>query len=217
MNCLRDVTLDFYAAFDPELNTGLEYEQLAAAMEKNNPELLAAQYNVNASLLAKKELFGERIPSVGLNVGYNYAKSEAQAGFLLNRKSTGVTYGVSASWNIFDGFNLNRRTQNAKIMAENSKFNYESIKLSLQRELYSTYITYKNNIQLREMEQVNREVARENNDIAIERYAVGNSSPLELREAQINLLEANLRLLDAAYSLKTGEIDLLLLAGILME
>jgi len=213
----RDVTLDFFVVFDPELNTSLQYEELAAALEKNNPELLAAEYYVNASYLSQKELFGERIPSIGLNLGYNYAKSEAQAGFLLSRQSSGITYGVSAAWNLFDGFNLNRRVQNAKITAENSKFTYEAIKLSLERELYSTYISYQNNIQLREMEDANREVARENNEIAIERYRVGNSSPLELREAQINLLEANLRFLDAAYSLKTGEIDLLLLAGLLME
>ena len=213
----RDVTLNFYVAFDPDLNTSLQYEELIVALEKNNPELQAAGYEVSASRLVQKELFGDRIPSIGVNVGYNYGKSEAQAGFLLSRQSSGITYGASASWNVFDGFNLNRRIQNAKITAENSKFNYEAIKLSLEKALYSSYISYTNNIQLREMEQANREVARENNEIAIERYAVGASSPLELREAQINLLEANLRLLDAAYSLKTGEIDLLLLAGILLK
>ena len=213
----RDVTIDFYVVFDPELNTNLRYEDLNEALESNNPELMAAKYDMNASRLVQKELFGERIPSLGVNVGYNYAKSEAQAGFLLSRQSSGVTYGVSASWNLFDGFNLNRRIQNAKINAENSKFNYEAIKLELERELYATYISYQNNIQLRDMELVNREVASENNEIAIERYQVGNSSPLELREAQINLLEANLRLLNAAYSIKTGEIDLLLIAGKLVD
>lgn len=213
----RDVTMDYYVAFDPELNTSLEYEELAAALGKNNPELLAAEYNKNATRIVQKELFGERIPSIGVNAGYNYARSEAQAGFLLSRQSTGLSYGISASWNIFDGFNLNRRIQNAKITAENATFDYEAIKLSLERELYSTFISYQNNIQLREMEQTNREVAQENNEIAIERYQVGNSSPLELREAQINLLEASLRLLNAAYSIKTGEIDLLLLAGLLMD
>jgi outer membrane protein TolC len=213
----RDVTLDFYVVFDPELNTGLQYEELRSAMENSNPELLAAKYGINASQLAQKELFGERIPEIGVNIGYNYAKSEAQAGFLLSRQSSGLTYGVSATWNLFDGFNLNRRIQNAKITAENTELNYEAIKLSLERELYSIFINYQNNIQLRDMEDVNREVARENNEIAIERYQVGNSSPLELREAQINLLEANLRFLNAAYSIKTGEIDLLLLAGLLMK
>ena len=213
----RDVTLDYYVVFDPELNTNLQYEELNTALEKNNPELLAAGYEYNASRLVQKELFGDRIPSIGVNVGYNYAKSEAQAGFLLNRQSSGINYGVTASWNLFDGFNLNRRIQNAKIDADNSKFNYEAIKIRLERELYSIFISYQNNIQLREMELTNREVARENNEIAIERYQVGNSSPLELRQAQINLLEANLRLLDAAYSVKTGEIDLLQIAGLLME
>jgi len=213
----RDVTLDYYVVFNPELNTSLQYEELSAGLEKNNPELLAAGYELNASKLVQKELFGDRIPAIGVNVGYNYGKSEAEAGFLLSRQSNGVNYGVSASWNLFDGFNLNRRIQNAKINAENSKFNYEAIKLSLERGLYSVFISYKNNIQLREMELANVEVARENNEIAIERYQVGASSPLELREAQIALLEANLKLLNAAYSVKTGEIDLLLIAGLLLE
>ncbi len=213
----REVTLNFYVVFDPKLNTDLDYQELRTAMENSNPELTAAQYEMNAFRLVQKELFGERVPEIGVNLGYNYAKSEAQAGFLLSRQSSGLTYGVSATWNLFDGFNLNRRVQNAKISAENSELNYDAIKLSLERELYSIFISYQNNIQLRNMEEANREVARENNEIAIERYQVGNSSPLELREAQINLLEANLRFLNAAYSIKTGEIDLLMLAGLLMQ
>jgi outer membrane protein TolC len=209
----REVTLDFYVAFDPELNTGLQYEELRDALEHSNPELHAALYEMQAARLVQKELFGERMPEIGLNFGYNYAKSEAQAGFTLNRQSSGINYGLSASWNLFDGFDLNRRIQNAKIVSDNTELNYDAIKLSLERELYSTFINYQNNIQLRVLEEENRNVAQENNEIAIERYSVGNSSPLELREAQLNLLEANLRLLNAAYSIKTGEIALLLLSG----
>lgn len=213
----REVTIDFYVVFDPELNTSLEYESLRSAMENNNPELLALQYEINASRLVQKELFGSRIPEIDLNLGYNYARSQAEAGFTLSRQSRGFNYGVSASWNVFDGFNLNREIQNAQIVAENTEINYKSIKLNLERELYSTFINYQNNILLRSLEGENQEVARENSEIAIERYRVGNSSPLELREAQINLLEANLRLLNAAYAVKTGEIDLLFLSGMIME
>ena len=137
--------------------------------------------------------------------------------FLLSRQSSGINYGVGASWNLFDGFNLNRRIQNARILAENSEYNYEAVKINIERELYATFLTYQNNIQLRVLEEANRDVARENNEIAIERYRVGNSSPLELREAQLNLLEANLRLLNAAYTIKTGEIGLLLLSGQLVR
>lgn len=213
----RDVTLIFFTKFDPELNLDLDYESLKDALYVNNPELQAARYQLNASYFAKKELSGERLPAIGLNAGYNYARSEAQAGFLFNRQSSGITYGISATWNIFDGFNLNRRIQNARIAMENSELNYEALKLSLERELYSIFINYKNNIQLHVLEDENRKVAQENNDIAIERYRVGNASPLELREAQINLLEANLRLLNAAYSIKTAEINLFLLSGQLVQ
>ncbi|MDZ7604475.1 MAG: TolC family protein [Cyclobacteriaceae bacterium] len=102
-------------------------------------------------------------------------------------------------------------------MQENSAMNYEALKLGLERQLYVVFLSYQNNIELHGLEQANLAVAQENNEIAIERYKVGNSSPLELREAQINLLEANLRLLNAAYSVKVGEIDLLLISGQLMK
>ena len=213
----RDVTLDFYVVFDPELNISLDYDELKTSMQSSNPELIASLYDMNATRLVEKEIKGERLPIIGLNGGYNYAKSEAEAGQLLSRKSTGFNYGISASWQLFNGFNVNRRVQNAKILAENSSLNYEAIKLNLDKALYSTYINYQNNIQLHKMEEQNREVARENNEIAIERYRVGTSSPLELREAQINLLEANLRFLNAAYSIKTGEIDLLMLSGKILK
>ena len=135
----------------------------------------------------------------------------------MSRQSRGITYGVSATWNLFDGFNLNRRIQNAKISAQNTELDYKATKLSLEKELYSIFISYRNNIQLHSMEEQNKKVANENNEIAIERYRVGNTSPLELREAQINLLEANLRYLNAAYAIKTSEIDLLLLSGTLLK
>lgn len=213
----RDVTTEFYVDFDPQLNTSLEFEALKASMESGNPQLAASRYQMSVALLEKKEIRGERLPVIGVNGGYRYGRSESEVAQLLKGNSNGYNYGLSASWRLFNGFNLNRRLQNAKIIAENSALNYEALKLNLERSLYEVYLSYKNNIELHGLEQANRAVAQENNDIAIERYKVGNSSPLELREAQINLLEANLRLLNAAYNVKVGEIDLLLIAGQLMN
>jgi outer membrane protein TolC len=213
----RDVTTEFYADFDPQLNTTLDFETLKSSMERGNPQLAASRYQMSVAMLEQKEIRGERLPSIGVNAGYSYSRSEAQAGNFLYSKSSGYNYGLTANWQLFNGFNLNRRMQNAKIVTENSSINYEALKLNLERGLYEVYLSYKNNIELHGLEQANLAVAQENNDIAVERYKVGNSSPLELREAQINLLEANLRLLNAAYSVKVGEIDLLLISGQLMK
>jgi outer membrane protein TolC len=209
----RDVTLDFYVVFDPELNKDLDYETLRESLNSHNPQLSASRSGIEISELERKEIFSERMPWLDLGVGYNYNRSEAEAGFLLERKSSGINYGLTAVWNVFDGLNLNRRIQNAEIAIEANQLDYEALRLNLERSLYSTYLNYQNNVKLHELEQENLTVARENNEIATERYRVGNTSPLELREAQINLLEANIRLLNAAYAIKTTEIDLLLLAG----
>ena len=213
----RDVTLDFYVKFDPQLNRNLQFEELHESLLTKNPELLAGKNQIDVSAMEKKEIASERIPQFDVSAGYNFIKSESEAGFSLQRRSNGFNYGFGASWNIFDGLNLNRRIQNADIAIENSKLDFESRKLSLERALYSTFITYQNNIRLHVLEEENRTVARENNEIATERYRIGNTSPLELREAQINLLEANIRLLNAAYAIKTTEIELLLLAGMITQ
>jgi outer membrane protein TolC len=209
----REVTLDFYVAFDPDLNKDLEFEPLREFLINSNPELASLRSRIRSSTLERKEITGQRAPSIDLNFGYNYARSEAEAGFLLSRRSSGITYGVSAGWTIFDGLNLNRRIQNAQIAVETNQLELELRQQELIGELYSVFLRYKNNIRLHDLERENLSVARENNEIATERYRIGNTSPLELREAQINLLEANIRLFNAAYILKTSEIDLLLLSG----
>lgn len=209
----REVTLDFHVTFDPELNKDLEYENLRESLVQGNPELAAVRSQIRASVLQRKEISSERMPFIDLNVGYNYARSEAEAGFLLSRRSSGITYGASAAWTVFDGMNLNRRIQNARIAVEANQLSLQMREQELLGELYTVYLRYQNNIRLHDLENENLTVARENNEIATERYRIGNTSPLELREAQINLLEANIRLLNAAYAIKTAEIDLLLLSG----
>jgi outer membrane protein TolC len=60
------------------------------------------------------------------------------------------------------------------------------------------------------------EVAKENENIAIERFRLGASDFLVLREAQRNLVDANGRFLDAMFSTKLAEIELLRLSGNLL-
>ena len=55
--------------------------------------------------------------------------------------------------------------------------------------------------------------ARENYDIAYERYLLGNLSGIEMREAQKSLLDAEDRILVAEYNTKLCEISLLQISG----
>lgn len=188
----------------------------AQAEEKaltQNPDLQSMFMDREVSILATKELERTRLPSLDFNLGYNYAKSESESGFLQRSKSNGVNYGLSAEFTIFDGLNQSRQIQNAKIQAEYSLTNYEKSKMILLTSVRSAFLTYQNAVELAQLETKNLEVAEENVNIALERYRVGKSNPLEIREAQNNAVDAQIRHLEALNTAKIAEVELLRLTG----
>jgi outer membrane protein TolC len=76
---------------------------------------------------------------------------------------------------------------------------------------------YKNSLDLIELEQQNLEVARQNIDIALERYKLGVATPLELREVQRNAVATESRLIEAEYRAKVAEIELLRLSSRILQ
>jgi len=75
------------------------------------------------------------------------------------------------------------------------------------------WMAYRNNLELSNLEEDNLEAARDNYEIAMERYRLGELSGIELREAQNNLLGAEERLLQAQFNTKLCEISLLQISG----
>lgn len=198
-------------SIDPNLN--LNKGALQNQLISNNPNLVAAQNSQNVAYLEMKRLRTQYLPVISLNGGYSYNSLEAQAGFVLFRESSGTYYGATASWNIFDGFNRRRNIQNARIGIETSQLEVESTRQSLLAELERNFASYKNSIQLLELEQANLDVAKENTQIALQRYRLGNTNNLELREVQQDAVEAESRLINAIYDIKIAEIELLRLSG----
>src|SRR5690606_31180144 len=67
------------------------------------------------------------------------------------------------------------------------------------------------------IEESNIELARENASIIMERYRLGVSTFLELREAQRDLENANNRVIATRYNAKLAETELLRLKGDLIK
>jgi outer membrane protein TolC len=78
-------------------------------------------------------------------------------------------------------------------------------------------MAYHNNLGLVKLEEENLAVARENYDVAIKRYKLGDLAGIELREAQNSLMGAEERLVKAQYATKLCEISLLLISGKINE
>jgi outer membrane protein len=196
-------------AYDDSMNL----DEVLSKASLNNPGVVRAQRNLEANYLQIKELNAQKFPTVSVNFGYTYNDRNSDAGAVLSNLSTGLSYGVGASWNIFNGFDLKRREQNARIQVELTELQIDDLSQSLESDIRKVYGSYQNGLRLFQLEELNLEVAKENYDIALERFKVGNSTAVELREAQINLVQAEIRKISAQYNIMLSEIELKRLSG----
>ena len=209
----RELDADFSVNSEFEINARLVLNALLDSAELNNPAVVRAQRSREVNYLQLKELNAQKLPQVSLNFGYTYNDRNSDAGAVLSNISSGINYGIGASWNIFNGFDLKRREQNAQIQIELADLQIQSLQQSLEADIRRGYVNYSNGLSLASLEELNLEVARENYDIALERYKVGNSNAIELREAQVALVQAEIRKISAEFNVKIAEIELKRLAG----
>jgi outer membrane protein len=191
----------------------LALEDLLENAYLNNKEFLVTQRNENVAFLTLKETQASRLPFINLNGSYNNSTLESQAGFLLFNQREGFNYGITAGINIFNGFALNRRIQNAKVQRFNAELAVKEMEVMMSSNIQRAYNTYLTNKELLEIEYVNYKVATENADIALERFKLGISDYLQFRDAQLNLLTAENRLITAIFNIKEMEIELMRLSG----
>lgn len=213
----RDPKTDFEVEEKFEINNELMIQELeeSALVKNTNLQII----NSNQKLTYNEQLMinAERWPVLNLIGGGSVGRSENPAGFFVVTNTSGYNYGLSLNWNVFNGFDINRRNQNIKIRNEQLNIERDKIRYQILADLLTFFSRYNNNALLVELEEQNLEVATDNAEIALERYKVGKSNPLELREAQVNALQAEIRLIEARQNLKTAEVNLLRISGKLLD
>ncbi len=178
-----------------------------------NKLLLVNQRRNNEAFLQLRQLQAQRLPVLNLNSNFTNSVFNSDAGFLIQNERQGINLGGSVSFNLFGGLTLNRRIQSAKVNQRIQDFNLEQYEVQLKSDLQRAYNTYENNLGLLSIEQTNYQVAKENSEIALERFRLGIASYLEFRDAQVNLLSAENRLITSIFQIKEQEIELLRLSG----
>lgn len=206
-------------AIDTEIvvNKELSYDELMAGTLDQNTELQLATGNQLISEYDRQIIASRTYPYINFNAGYGYTFNNYQAGSLDNLQTLGLNYGLTVGINIFDGFNRRREISNAMIEINNRELSYRQTLQEVKADLITIYKAYENNLRLLELEHENLGTARENMEIAFERYRLGALAGIELREVQKSLLEAEERLLSIQYLTKLAEISLLQISGRIME
>jgi outer membrane protein len=209
----RDVNIKFTVDNSLAIDQSLNKDQLFKEMQQLNPDLQNALINKKIAELNLKEVKAGRYPTISLNTGYDINRSTTPTGFNTNFRARGLTYGVTASINIFNGFLQRQNERNAKIGISSADLTLEKTRLDINSQLASAYQNYSTYLDLVKLEQGNVDIARQNLDITLEKYRLGSIAPLELREAQRNAIDANSRYVEIQYQAKLAEITLKELSG----
>lgn len=195
-----------------DLNTTLSYELLWQSTLENNASLLKSEHSLILANLDLKTIKSRNYPYLRLNGGYTYTMNKYDISATSKRFNSGLNVGVTIGMNLFDG-NRRRENKNARIAIENARLQQDELKQALQADLNTLWQAYQNNLRMLRLERENLIAAKENHEIASERYMLGNLSGIEMREAQKSLLDAEERILSAEYDTKMCEISLLQLSG----
>ncbi|PHK15314.1 transporter, partial [Nostoc linckia z15] len=148
-----------------------------------------------------------------VSTGYVVTETESSLGFARSTSGSGLSYGLSASVNIFNGFLQKRNERIAKIQIENSDIQINQQQQSINSQLMSSYQTYLTNLELVQLERSNVDIAKQNLDITLEKFRIGTITTIEVRTAQLNYINAMARNSSAQYQAKLSEVALRELAG----
>lgn len=140
---------------------------------------------------------------------------------LVPQTQNGNSYGgyanLSLRFNVFNGGQIKRAIENARVQEKIADLNTEQLKLSLENDLLSNFDMYNLRNQLVTIALTKLEAADLNLDLANERYRNGALSAIDLRIVQENARNAALEAYLAIFNSISTKIGLVRITGGLID
>lgn len=134
---------------------------------------------------------------------------------------TGNSYGAFANFGLrftlFNGGQIKRAVENARIQERIAEISTDQLKLSLENDLLANYDLYNLRKQLVQISQVRLQAAELNLELGNERYKNGALSAIDLRIVQDNYQRAALENYLAIFASISSRVDLVRLTGGLLD
>jgi len=211
----RDPDTDFDVADTIPLNYEPNAADLMSKLYTNNTRVLTSQKQVDIAKLSLGEFKTYRLPKLNFVAAYNYQLNNNSASNVLTNRSYGPLVGGSLSIPIYQAGNALRQIKTAKIQLESSQYNLDNIKLNVNTQLKSALTEFDDQKSLLAIERDNLSLAKENLKISLERLRLGQTTSLEVRQAQESYANSLARLCSFEFNMKVSETHLkLLVAGL---
>lgn len=154
----------------------------------------------------KVELAGYK-PRLDANAGYEIRNSRLTD--QLDKVVDGWFYGVTGSWNIFDGLETYGRVKQARAQLETAKINYDDSVLQVELEVQQSFANLRAAREVIRSQQKNVEQAQEALRLANERFSAGAGTQLDVLDARVALTQAQTTEIQsrASYNTELAEFD----------
>ena len=178
-----------------------EYKEARDLMMKDNPDYNSAQMQKNISKVlvnASKESF---LPSVSgsFTHGGSYDPAVGAAS----------SAGITASWTLFNGLSRRENLQQSKLQYEQAEINVDNTVRILDQQLSDYYTQFETYTAMIDINERRLESARRDFEIVNQQYELGKNTILERMQAQLAVLSAESSLVEAKYSRKMVETEIL--------
>ncbi|MGN0867287.1 MAG: TolC family protein [Oligosphaeraceae bacterium] len=181
----------------PAIGTVLDY---ALA---HRPDLQNARREVENAELAVKEAQAQWYPQVRAFANYGFSRDHS-AHFNRHYDRT-VNFGLTASWNLFDGLNTQAAIRQAEAKLLSSQKGLAAQEDTLKSEVRQSYVSLQAAVEVLKKENSLLEVATRIRDLVREEYLGGTATITRLNEVQTNLTNTSLARSNAWISVLTAQ------------
>ena len=213
----RAVSTEFTIEPKVDFLLPLSLEELEAKALANNRQVNISKQSIELSRLDLRVAEAANHPIVTVGSSYQFSASNNLffPSLLLSFDGT-LGASLNLSYNIYDGGRRKIQQQNAKIAIENSELTYQNALENLKLDLENAFARYENALYVLQMEKKNLIKAEQNFARSREAYNIGQINSTDFRQAQFNLANLQTRIVNARYTAKLAEMELVRLSGDLL-
>ena len=184
-----------------ELSTIINYLQ-------QNPQYLASEQQVRINEQVVKEVSTLRYPTLKLNTGLNFNRSQNGAGLTLVNQNFGPYAGVSLQVPIYNGNIYKIQKETAIYNVDNAKLQLQSLFNALTAGAVKTYQAYSTSLQQLDSQAKSLDLSKKLINVVLQRFKVNQATILDVKAAQASYESTGYQLVNLSYSAKIAEIEL---------
>jgi len=206
------MNMDTDSPFNVEDSIVLNYvpdkNELVKKLFSTNTSVLSYQKQADITRLSLKEFNTLRFPVINVSAGYDFLESRNSAVTITSNRTYGPQLGGAITIPIYEAGNINRQIKSARLGFQSAGYALENIKRDVNTQLQNALTEFENQQQLLKIERDNTALVKENLDISMQRLRLGQTTSLEVRQAQESYEDSYTRLINFEFNTKIAETKL---------